>query len=154
MFSTFFRFFPQNPSLHMLVQGLVSLYFLAMCWQNGWSGGHRTTTAHPVPRCDLPRDGPRERAAGYCGDDADRERLVEGLRRAAVRCSWRVYAFVIMSNHFHLVLKTPTPNLARGMQGFLSAYANAWRDAIGSTGMFSRAGTGSSWWKTRRIFGR
>ena len=59
-------------------------------------------------------------------DDADRERLVEGLRRAAVRCSWRVYAFVIMSNHFHLVLKTPTPNLARGMQGFLSAYANVW----------------------------
>jgi hypothetical protein len=37
-----------------------------------------------------------------------------------------VYAFVIMSNHLHVVLKTPEPNLARGMQGFLSAYANAW----------------------------
>ena len=59
-------------------------------------------------------------------DDADRERLVEGLRQTVVRCSWRVYAFVIMSNHFHLVLKTPMPNLSRGMQGFLSAYANAW----------------------------
>ena len=59
-------------------------------------------------------------------DDADRERLVEGLRRAVVRCSWRVYAFVIVSNHFQLVLKTPTPNLARGMQGFLLAYANVW----------------------------
>jgi hypothetical protein len=31
-----------------------------------------------------------------------------------------------MSNHLHLVLKTPEPNLARGMQGFLSSYANAW----------------------------
>jgi REP element-mobilizing transposase RayT len=59
-------------------------------------------------------------------DDADRDRLVEQLGRAAVRCSWRVFAFVIMSNHLHVVLKTPEPNLARGMQGFLSAYANAW----------------------------
>jgi REP element-mobilizing transposase RayT len=59
-------------------------------------------------------------------DDADRDRLVEDLGRAAVRCSWRVFAFVIMSNHLHVVLKTPQPNLARGMQGFLSAYANAW----------------------------
>ena len=59
-------------------------------------------------------------------DDADRDRLVEHLGRAAVRCSWQVFAFVIMSNHLHVVLKTPEPNLAKGMQGFLSAYANAW----------------------------
>jgi REP-associated tyrosine transposase len=59
-------------------------------------------------------------------DDNDRRRLQEDLGRAAVRCSWRLYAFVILSNHLHLVLKTPEPNLARGMQGFLSSYANAW----------------------------
>src|SRR6516164_9214561 len=59
-------------------------------------------------------------------DDADRDRLVEHLARAAVRCSWRAFAFVSMSNHLHVVSKTPEPNLARGMQGFLSAYANAW----------------------------
>ena len=41
----------------------------------------------------------------------------------------RVYAFAIMSNHLHVVLKTPEPNLARGMQGFLSAYANVWSSA-------------------------
>ena len=46
--------------------------------------------------------------------------------RAAVRCAWKVYAFVILSNHLHVVLKTPQPNLARGMQAFLSTYANAW----------------------------
>jgi REP element-mobilizing transposase RayT len=60
------------------------------------------------------------------GDDTDRDRLQEHLGRAAIRCSWRVYAFVIMSNHLHVVLKTPLPNLSAGMQGFLSAYANAW----------------------------
>jgi putative transposase len=59
-------------------------------------------------------------------DDADRDRLVEYLGRAAIRCSWQVYAFAVMSNHLHVVLKTPLPNLARGMQSFLSAYANWW----------------------------
>ena len=59
-------------------------------------------------------------------DDDDRDRLQQELGRAAVRCGWRVYAFVILSNHLHVVLKTPQPNLARGMQTFLSVYANAW----------------------------
>lgn len=59
-------------------------------------------------------------------DDADRDRLQQELGRAAVRCGWLVYAFVILSNHLHVVLKTPQANLARGMQGFLSASANAW----------------------------
>ncbi len=30
------------------------------------------------------------------------------------------------SNHLDVVLKTPEPKLARGMQYFLSAYANVW----------------------------
>ena len=59
-------------------------------------------------------------------DDADRDRLQEHLGRAALRCCWRIYAFALMSNHLHIVLKTPQPNLARGMQAFLSGYANAW----------------------------
>jgi REP element-mobilizing transposase RayT len=59
-------------------------------------------------------------------DDHDREQLQAGLARAVRRYSWRVYAFVILTNHLHLVLQTPEPNLARGMQSFLSAYANAW----------------------------
>jgi putative transposase len=57
-------------------------------------------------------------------DDEDRDRLQEQLGRAAIRGSWQIYAFAIMSNHLHVVLKTPQPNLARGMQGFLSGYAN------------------------------
>jgi hypothetical protein len=31
-----------------------------------------------------------------------------------------------MRNHFHVVLKTPQPNLSRGMQAFLSFYSNGW----------------------------
>lgn len=56
----------------------------------------------------------------------DSERFLEGLSRSVARFDWRIYAFAILSNHFHLVLKTPVPNLAQGMQGLLSSYANAW----------------------------
>src|SRR3954468_1632622 len=56
-------------------------------------------------------------------DDDDRRRLLEGLELTVTRCGWELLGFVVMSNHLHLVLKTPRPNLARGMQGWLSGYA-------------------------------
>ena len=59
-------------------------------------------------------------------DDADRGRLVSCLERAVRRSGWVLYAFVVLTNHLHLVLRTPRPNLAKGMQLFLSSYANGW----------------------------
>ena len=59
-------------------------------------------------------------------DDADRGRLVACLERTVRRSGWSLYAFVFLTNHLHLVLKTPRPNLAKGMQLFLSSYANGW----------------------------
>ena len=59
-------------------------------------------------------------------DDADRGRLVAYLERAVKRSGWSLYAFVFLTNHLHLVLQTPRPNLAKGMQLFLSSYANGW----------------------------
>ena len=56
-------------------------------------------------------------------DDDDRTRLLTDLERSVLRCGWEVLAFVILNNHLHLLLKTPQPNLAKGMQAFLSAYA-------------------------------
>jgi Transposase IS200 like len=52
-------------------------------------------------------------------DDVDRDRLQEHLGKAALRRGWRVYAFAVMPNDLHIVLKTPQPNVARGMQAFL-----------------------------------
>jgi hypothetical protein len=51
---------------------------------------------------------------------AGRETLID-LERVVDRFEWEVVAFVILSNHLHLLLKTPCPNLGKGMQGFLSA---------------------------------
>ena len=38
----------------------------------------------------------------------------------------RCMPLFFLTNHLHLVLKTPRPNLAKGMQLFLSSYANGW----------------------------
>src|SRR5271155_3314972 len=56
-------------------------------------------------------------------DDEDRQRLIDDLARTVARSDWQLLSFVVLSNHLHLLLKTPRPNLARGMQAFLSAYA-------------------------------
>ncbi len=56
-------------------------------------------------------------------DDDDRRRWLDDLGRAVGRAGWELIAFVLMSNHFHLLVKTPRPNLGRGMQAFLSAYS-------------------------------
>jgi REP element-mobilizing transposase RayT len=56
-------------------------------------------------------------------DDDDRQRLLDDLERTVVRAGWELVAFVVLSNHLHLLVKTPRSNLARGMQGFLSSFA-------------------------------
>ncbi len=57
-------------------------------------------------------------------DDQERARLVDDLAQAVTRSGWQLLAFVIMKNHLELFLKTPRPNISRGMQGFLSSYAH------------------------------
>jgi putative transposase len=38
------------------------------------------------------------------------------LLEACERFSWKLHAYVVMSNHFHLALETPEPNLSLGMK--------------------------------------
>jgi REP element-mobilizing transposase RayT len=45
------------------------------------------------------------------------------LKQAINRCGWEVYAYAIMPNHFHLLLRTPRGNLSIGMQWLLSTFA-------------------------------
>ena len=49
-------------------------------------------------------------------DDTDRRRFVETLGEACARTGWRVHAYVLMSNHYHLMIETPEPNLVAGMR--------------------------------------
>ena len=55
-------------------------------------------------------------------DDKDRECFIETLGQAAKRAGWLVHAYVLMGNHYHLLLETPEPNLVRGMTWFQTTY--------------------------------
>ena len=56
--------------------------------------------------------------------DRDREDWLRLLDRVATRSNWRVFSWVLMSNHFHLFLRTPEPNLSAGMHDLNSGYAS------------------------------
>ena len=47
--------------------------------------------------------------------DEDRRRFLALLGHVVDRCGWRVYAYCLMDNHYHLALTTPRPNLGAGM---------------------------------------
>jgi len=49
-------------------------------------------------------------------DDTDRYHFLELLSQLGERFGLRVHAYVLMDNHFHLLLETPEANLSRGMQ--------------------------------------
>jgi len=55
-------------------------------------------------------------------DDADRLHFLKTLGEACARTGWRVHAYVLMSNHYHLLLETPHANLVKGMHWFQSCY--------------------------------
>jgi putative transposase len=57
--------------------------------------------------------------------DSDRKAFLSFLASATRRFGWSVTAWVLMNNHFHLVIQTPEPNLSRGMQWLNGSYAGS-----------------------------
>jgi putative transposase len=55
-------------------------------------------------------------------DDRDRQAFVEALAAVCAKTGWQVHAYVLMPNHFHLVVETPQPNLVAGMKWLLGTY--------------------------------
>lgn len=68
------------------------------------------------------------------GDDFDRSRLSRLLCRIVPRVDWIVHGYVFMTNHIHLVVRTPQPTLSRGMQLLLSQYAHGFNERHGRRG--------------------
>jgi putative transposase len=54
--------------------------------------------------------------------DQDRKAFLGFLAETVRRFGWSITAWVLMTNHFHLVFQTPQPNLSQGMHWFNSAY--------------------------------
>ena len=57
-------------------------------------------------------------------DDADRQRFIDTLGEACAKTGWQVHAYVLMPNHFHVVVETPQPNLVYGMKWLLGTYTS------------------------------
>ena len=55
-------------------------------------------------------------------DDSDRRRFLKALGEACTRTGWRVHAYVLMTNHYHLLIETPQANLVKGMHWFQTCY--------------------------------
>lgn len=49
--------------------------------------------------------------------------FVQTLEEAVERFGWRLGAYVVMRNHYHLALQTPEPNLAAGMHWLQCTFA-------------------------------
>jgi REP element-mobilizing transposase RayT len=56
-------------------------------------------------------------------DDKDRATYLAMLRAAVRRCRWHCLSYCLMDNHYHLLIETPDPNLAVGMQRLQGSYA-------------------------------
>lgn len=58
-------------------------------------------------------------------DDADRETFVRTLAAVVTRYGWVLHGWVLMTNHYHLIVETPRPTLSSGMRHLGAVYSQA-----------------------------
>src|SRR4051794_8206060 len=56
-------------------------------------------------------------------DDEDRDTFLRQLEEIVGRFSWKCFGYCLMTTHFHVLVETPEPNVAAGMQRLNSHYA-------------------------------
>jgi REP element-mobilizing transposase RayT len=74
-------------------------------------------------------------------DDQDRNDFWERVRETVIRFRWEMYAAALLTNHFHLFLRTLEANLSRSMQSLLSGYAQHWNARHHRIGMCFKSAT-------------
>lgn len=55
-------------------------------------------------------------------DDFDCQVFLKTLAETCGRTGWRIHAYVLMGNHYHLLVETPEPNLVAGMKWLQGTY--------------------------------
>src|SRR5436309_413550 len=65
-------------------------------------------------------------------DDQDKSQFLRTFEQACLKAGWQVHAYCLMTNHFHLVLETPQPNLALGMKWLLGERRRATPSIFGA----------------------
>ena len=67
-------------------------------------------------------------------DDDDRTAFLSHLGEVVEFFGWELTAFCLMTNHYHLVLRTPAPNIAAGMHRLNFVYAQDFNRKHGFVG--------------------
>ena len=68
------------------------------------------------------------------GENKSGEAFERALGEAAIKFGWRVHAYVVMRNHFHLAVELTEPNLSEGMRWLQATWVrryNAYRKLVG-----------------------
>lgn len=86
------------------------------------------------PRFEYPGAIYHVMARGNGGDevfvtDDDRKAFLFRLGQVCASHGWKVHAWVLMGNHFHLLLETPQANLVTGMKLLLATFSQGWNRA-------------------------
>jgi REP element-mobilizing transposase RayT len=71
-------------------------------------------------------------------DDRDRQRFLHALADTTARFRWDVRAYCLMGTHYHLLVHTPEPTLARGMARLNGTYAQNFNYRHGRRGHLFR----------------
>ena len=67
-------------------------------------------------------------------EDQDRQLFLTVLGEVVSRAGWIVHAYVLMDNHYHILLETPNGNLSRGMRQLNGVYTQRFNNVHGSGG--------------------
>ena len=67
-------------------------------------------------------------------DEQDRTLFLQVLGEVVLRSGWIIHAYVLMDNHYHLLLETPKANLSRGMRQLNGVYTQRFNSANNSGG--------------------
>ncbi|MGH8398256.1 MAG: transposase, partial [Gammaproteobacteria bacterium] len=65
---------------------------------------------------------------------SDREEFLGILKRVCGRFDWRVWAYCLMDNHYHLLVETREPTLSRGMREINGIYTQRFNRRHARTG--------------------
>jgi REP element-mobilizing transposase RayT len=104
---------------------------------------HGPPPPHPIRKrplpCHLPRQRPpKDLSSGL--QDADRSAFLQLLGRSAEIYQVEVLAYVLMANHFHLLVKTPRANLQEFMRHFNISCTSHFNRAHQRTGHLDKEG--------------
>lgn len=82
--------------------------------------------------------------------DEDCELFLKTLGDACERTGWRVHAYVLMGNHYHLLIETPEANLVAGMRWLQGTYTKRFNARHKEWGHLFQ-GRLRRWWLMQRV---